>query len=54
MAVSAAGVSINEAAYALLLRWSGRRYDILLALVLVCVALLTWWLSRRWVFRHKP
>mgnify|MGYP000951591192 CR=1 FL=1 len=54
VAVSAAGFSINETAYALLLRWSGRRYDLLLALVLVCVALLTWWLSRHWVFRRKP
>ena len=54
VAVSAARFSINEAAYALLLRWSGRRYDILLALVLVCVAMVTWWLSRHWVFRRKP
>ena len=52
--VSAAGFTINESAYAALLRWSGHRYDILLALVLATVALATWWLSRHWVFRHSP
>ena len=54
VAVSALGFSINEIAYALLLRWSGHRYDTALALVLVGVAVLTWSLSRRWVFRRKP
>ncbi len=53
VAVSAAGFSINEAAYAVLLRYSGRRYDVLLAMVLVGVAFVTWWLSRHWVFQRK-
>lgn len=53
-AVSAAGFAVNEGAYALLLRWSTQRYDLLLAAVLVGVAFATWWLSRRWVFRRRP
>ncbi|MEO6746203.1 MAG: GtrA family protein [Caldimonas sp.] len=53
VAVSGAGFAINELAYAALLHWSGRRYDVVLAIVLVAVAFVTWWLSRRWVFRRK-
>ena len=53
-AVSATGFTINELAYAALLRWSGQRYDLLLALVLVVVAWATWWLSRHWVFLRDP
>jgi putative flippase GtrA len=48
--VSAAGFAVNEAAYAVLLRWSGLRYDIGLALVLVAVAAATYWLGRHWAF----
>lgn len=48
--VSATGFAINETMYALLLHWSTRRYDILLALVLIAVAVATWLLSRHWAF----
>ncbi|MBN9340587.1 MAG: sugar translocase [Comamonadaceae bacterium SCN 68-20] len=49
-AISAGGFAINEAAYALLLHWTRARYDILLAIVLVGVAGLTYLLSRHWAF----
>lgn len=52
--VSAAGFTVNELAYAALLRWSGHRYDVLLAVVLIAVAFATWWLSRHWVFLRNP
>ena len=48
--ISAMGFAINEASYALLLRYSPWRYDLLLALVLVGVAGLTYFLSRHWAF----
>jgi putative flippase GtrA len=48
--VSAAGFVANETAYAMLLRWSGHRYDVLLAFVLVAVAFVTYRLSRHWAF----
>jgi hypothetical protein len=48
--VSAAGFAINEFAYALLLQWSSWRYDFVLALVLVGVAVITYLLSSRWAF----
>lgn len=48
--ISAAGFAINEASYALLLHYSSVRYDLLLALVLVGVAGLTYVLSRHWAF----
>lgn len=48
--VSAGGFCVNEAAYALLLNWSGLRYDLVLAVVLVAVAVFTYLLSRHWVF----
>jgi putative flippase GtrA len=50
-ALSLGGFLINEASYALLLRWSPWRFDVLLALVLVGVAVLTYLLSRHWAFR---
>lgn len=50
-AVSALGFAVNQAAYVLLLRWSGLRYDLALALVLVGVAVVTYLLGRRWAFR---
>ena len=49
-ALSLGGFCINEASYALLLRWSPWRYDVLLAIVLVGVAVVTYLLSRRWAF----
>jgi putative flippase GtrA len=52
--VSAAGFAVNEAAYAILLGWSSLRYDLLLAVVLLAVAVLTYWLSRHWVFLRSP
>ena len=48
--VSTAGFAVNEATYALLLGWSGRRYDMVLAAVLLAVAAVTYLLSRHWVF----
>lgn len=50
-AVSALGFAINQAAYLLLLKLSGLRYDLALALVLVGVAVMTYLLGRRWAFR---
>lgn len=51
--VSAGGFGVNEAAYAVLLGWSGQRYDLVLAGVLVAVAGITYWLSRHWVFHRN-
>jgi putative flippase GtrA len=48
--LSAGGFAINEAAYALLLHTAGLRYDVVLAVVLGAVALLTYWLSSHWAF----
>ena len=48
--VSAAGFAVNETAYAVLLHASAARYDLLLAVVLVAVAFVTYWLSRHWAF----
>ena len=53
-AVSLAGFAANEMAYALLLHWTGLRYDLLLALVLVAVAVMTYLLSLRWAFQGRP
>ncbi|MDH3066747.1 GtrA family protein [Achromobacter insolitus] len=52
--VSAAGFLINEAAYAWLLHNTAIRYDILLALILLGLAVATFIVSRFWAFRHKP
>lgn len=49
-AISAGGFAINEAAYAMLLTWSDQRYDLMLAVVLVAVAAVTYLLSRHWAF----
>ena len=51
--VSAGGFVVNEAAYALLLGWTGQRYDILLAAVLLAVAAGTYVLSTHWVFLRR-
>jgi putative flippase GtrA len=48
--LSAAGFAINEGSYALLLHGTGIGYRAALALVLVGVALFTYWASRRWAF----
>lgn len=49
--VSWSGFIVNEVTYAALLRWSGVHYEVLLGSVLIGVAVMTWWLSRVWVFR---
>lgn len=50
-AVSALAFVANQVAYVLLLRLSGLRYDLALALVLVGIAVMTYFLGRRWAFR---
>ena len=50
--VSAAGFAVNEASYALLLKYSGLRYDILLGLILIALAVLTFLAGRLWAFRR--
>jgi putative flippase GtrA len=52
--ISAGGFGVNEAAYALLVRLSDQRYDLLLAAVLVAVAGLTYLLGRHWAFLRSP
>ena len=52
--VSALGFCINEASYAWLLRTTTIRYDVLLLLILVAIAVLTFALSRLWAFRSAP
>ncbi|NGM87099.1 GtrA family protein [Parapusillimonas sp. SGNA-6] len=51
--VSALGFVINEAAYAWLLNATAMRYDVLLALVLIGIAGMTFILGRYWAFRRK-
>uniref|UniRef100_UPI00333FD0E4 GtrA family protein n=1 Tax=Castellaniella defragrans TaxID=75697 RepID=UPI00333FD0E4 len=51
-AVSALGFAVNEAAYAVLLHATPIRYDILLALILIGIAGLTFILGRYWAFRR--
>lgn len=51
--VSALGFAINEAAYASLLTMTTIPYDILLALVLVGIAGMTFILGRYWAFQHN-
>jgi len=53
-ALSLGGFLLNEGAYALLLRWTALRYDLALGMVLVMVAILTYLLGSRWVFRRSP
>ncbi|QKD46277.1 GtrA family protein [Alicycliphilus denitrificans] len=53
-AIAAGGFLVNESAYALLLRWTSFRYDVLLAAVLVGVAGVTYLLSRHWAFLRSP
>jgi putative flippase GtrA len=49
--VSALGFAVNEAGYALLLTTTTLRYDILLALILITIAFMTFILGRFWAFR---
>lgn len=49
-AVSAAGFAVNEGTYAALLHGTGWRYDLVLVIVLLAVAALTYLASRRWAF----
>ena len=52
MMISATGFAINEAMYAVLLHFIGRAwYAVVLAVVLVAVAVMTYLLSSRWAFR---
>jgi len=51
--VSALGFAVNEAAYAALLKVTTIRYDVLLALVLIGIAGMTFILGRFWAFRHS-
>lgn len=53
-AISALGFAANESAYILLLNVTLLRYDVLLALVLVGVAVITYLLSSLWAFRGSP
>jgi putative flippase GtrA len=48
--VSALGFGVNEAAYALLLGFSGLGYQAALAVVLCGVAVFTYWAGRHWAF----
>ncbi|HRL21888.1 GtrA family protein [Alcaligenes sp. SDU_A2] len=50
--VSAAGFAVNEASYAVLLKYSGLRYDLLLGLILIALAVLTFLAGRLWAFRR--
>ena len=52
--LSMLGFVINELSYAAALHWTGWRYDVLLALILVAVAFITYLLSSRWAFLGKP
>jgi len=51
--VSASGFMINELSYACLLHVTNIAYDLLLAVILVAIAVLTFILSRCWAFRHR-
>jgi len=48
--LSAAGFAVNESAYAILLHVSRIPYQFLLAIILLCVAVATYLLSRHWAF----
>jgi len=51
--VSAGSFALNEAAYALLLARTRQRYDLLLGVVLLAVAALTYLLGRHWAFLER-
>jgi putative flippase GtrA len=52
--ISLAAFTLNETAYAVMLHWTAMRYDIVLALILVAVAVITYLLSSRWAFLGTP
>ena len=52
-AISAVGFAVNEATYYLALRYLPWRYDILLAIVLVLVAVGTYVVSKLWAFQRR-
>lgn len=52
--VSAGGFALNEAAYAWLLHATPLPYDVLLAIILLGLAVLTFLASRLWAFRRRP
>jgi putative flippase GtrA len=51
--ISAAGFAVNEISYAWLLQRTALRYDVLLALILIAIAVMTFVLSRFWAFRRN-
>ncbi|MDO5652502.1 MAG: GtrA family protein [Brachymonas sp.] len=51
--LSAVGFAINEASYALALRFIAWRYDTVLVLVLLAVAVMTFVVSKLWAFRPR-
>ncbi|CAJ50536.1 GtrA family protein [Bordetella avium] len=52
--VSAAGFAVNELAFVWLLHTTRLPYELLLGLILIVLACLTFVASRLWAFRHKP
>lgn len=55
--LSATGFAVNEGLYALALHWSALRFDLLLVVVLLVTAVLTFLASRVWAFQgsgHWP
>ncbi|WP_170948373.1 GtrA family protein [Bordetella genomosp. 5] len=52
--ISATGFVVNELSYAWLLHATPLRYDLLLALILIVLAFLTFVASRLWAFAHTP
>jgi putative flippase GtrA len=51
--ISAITFCVNEASYSWLLRTTRLRYDVLLALILIAVACMTFLASRLWAFRRR-
>jgi putative flippase GtrA len=52
--LSASGFTINESAYAVMLRWAPEHYAVGLGAVLVGVAIVTYRLSQTWAFAARP
>lgn len=52
--LSLAGFAANEAGYALVLHFTPLPYDLALVVVLLAVAVMTYLLGSRWVFRRIP
>lgn len=51
--ISASGFAINEVAFVFLLKATSIPYYWLLAMILVAIAVLTFFFSRYWAFHHK-